>query len=412
MGAASAVLPAAIFAVRRAFAEKLSELSTGPADLSQLQQQYLLDPQLNYLNHASIGTMPKAVFEAQTQYALACERNPWLAIWGGEWDDPRESVRESSAAILGCDSAEIALTHNTTETFNILAQGLPWSPGDEVLFSNLNHPGASIAFQHKAKSLGYSVKRFELPLLELGRLSAAQFIQRYLDQINERTRLLVIPHIDNILGIRYPIAKLAAAARALDVEFIAVDGAQSAGMIDVDLQSLKVDFFATSPHKWLQAPKGLGLSYVERSMQDKLRPMWVTWGQRGWGNSARKYEDYGTRNLTEVLTLGDALTFHRQIPTVEREAKLQALWRYIQHRTDQCPSTDWLSPRDWRMGSAICSIKINKPAKAVAAQLFDRHQIVLRGFELQDINSLRLSPNIFSGEAAIDQFFHALNAMA
>ena len=92
--------------------------------------------------------------------------------------------------------------------------------------------------------------------------------------------MLVFPHVDNKVGLRMPVKELAAAARRRGVEYVSVDGAQAVGMVPVDLSDLGVDFYAMSPHKWLQTPKGLGIFYITNDRLGELRPMWTTWGQK------------------------------------------------------------------------------------------------------------------------------------
>ena len=101
--------------VGQAFAE---EVEVGGAT-------YSLGEGVTYLNHASIGTIPLAVQRAHRRYLEICEQNPWLHIWGEAWVEPLAEVRLRAASVLGCDAGEVALTHNTTEAFNLLAQGLP-----------------------------------------------------------------------------------------------------------------------------------------------------------------------------------------------------------------------------------------------------------------------------------------------
>jgi len=97
------------------------------------------------------------------------------------------------------------------------------------------------------------------------------------------------------------------------VEFVAVDGAQTAGMLPLDLAASGVDFYSTSGHKWIQAPKGTGLLYVRREVRENVAPMWMTWGQARWEGTVRVLEDYGTRNLAEILVLGDAIAFQNDL---------------------------------------------------------------------------------------------------
>ncbi len=125
---------AAFLETRHAFGSGLTELgkwSSSPDAFEKLQSQYSLSPEITYFNHASIGTIPVSVQKARQKYFEQCETNPWLYIWGGAWDEALQETRETAAQLLRCSSEEIAMTHNTTEGFNLLASGLPLGPGDE-----------------------------------------------------------------------------------------------------------------------------------------------------------------------------------------------------------------------------------------------------------------------------------------
>ena len=114
--------------VEEAFGAELASVASHPrsaAAWETLRDRYMLGSDVVYLNHASIGTIPRVVHEACVEYMRVCEANPWLYMWGGAWELPRESVRGKAAELFGADPDEVAITHNTTEGFNVLAQGLP-----------------------------------------------------------------------------------------------------------------------------------------------------------------------------------------------------------------------------------------------------------------------------------------------
>ena len=159
----SAAIVAALATARDTFASSLpfqnqesSQQPVSDADFEKLAESYSLKKGLGYLNHASIGCMPIPVQIAHAEYLRICESNPWLHIWGDAWKAPLSSVRQIVASVIGCDSDEVAITHNTTEMFNTLANGLPLEAEDEVLFSSLCHSGACIPFSHRAE-LGLSL---------------------------------------------------------------------------------------------------------------------------------------------------------------------------------------------------------------------------------------------------------------
>ncbi|MCG8606317.1 aminotransferase class V-fold PLP-dependent enzyme [bacterium] len=394
--------------VRSTLARSLSELvipSDDESSFAELAKEYMLGPDVTYFNHGSIGTIPKLIHRAHKGYLELCESNPWLYMWSEPWEEARAQTREKVARFLGCDSDELVFTHNTTEGFNLLAHGLPLSQEDEVLFSSLNHTGASQCWFHYGQTKGFSVKRFEFPIRETPALSHDDLVEIHAKQITEKTRVLVIPHIDNIVGIRHPVKALAQMAKAKGVEFIAVDAAQSVGMIPLNLDEMGIDFYATSPHKWLQAPKGTGLMYIRKSSRASLTPMWVTWGQNRWRGTARIFEDYGTRNLAEVLTLGDAVDFLEKLGLEEAQERRKALWTYFKRAVVSHPRMTWRSPKSWGLGSSLYAFEVaDVNSREFFQEMYRKHGFVFRPFHSESWNTVRMSLNVFNTYTEIDRF--------
>ncbi len=402
-----------LMAAQRAFAEALQDLAREAVDLtssfSRLREQYLLDPDVIYFNHASIGTIPRAVHHAHVRYLETCETNPWLHVWGGEWEEPRERVREDAAGLLGCAADDLVLTHNTTEGFNTLANGLALGPGDDVVFSSLNHDGASVCWSHAAEVQRFAVRRFAFPVRDVPRMTADDVLDVYDRHITSRTRVLVFPHVDNIIGVRYPVKRLAALAKSKGVDIVAVDGAQSVGMLEVNLRDLGIDVYCASPHKWLQAPKGLGLMYVRKELRSSLRPMWVTWGQRRWRGTSRIFEDYGTRNFPALLTLGDAIRFQQTLGAASKARRYQALWESFRAAAGETPNAEWRSPEHWSLATSLFAVEIRgRDSTDVFRDLRERHGFVFRAFNTQGLNTIRISPNVYTTEEEIGRFFEAV----
>ncbi len=396
-----------LLALDRAVAEGIAQAAgkAGSALPGGQEGVYTLDPDITYLNHASTGTIPRAVQQAHARYLELCESNPWAYMWGGEWEEPREAVRARAARLLRCEAAEVALTHNTTEGFNILAQGLPLGRGDEVVFSSLNHPGASICWFHQAEAKGFTVKQFDFPVGEMPNLTLDEVLDLHDRQISANTRVLVFPHVDNIVGLRHPMKELTALARSRGVEFVAVDGAQTVGMLPVDVAQAGVDFYAASPHKWVQAPKGTGLLYLKRDVQSTLRPMWVTWGQERWAGTVRIFEDYGTRNLPEVIALGDALDFQASLGEDAKASRYRTMWQGWRRAVDNAAHTEWRSPTSWELSASLYAIEVQG---ITSRDLFERmhreYGFVFRPFQTQGLNTVRISPNLVNSDMERELF--------
>ncbi len=398
---------AALVGARNVAAEALRQAAAA-GDWATLRSSYGLAPDVVYLNHASIGTMPKPLSAARNRYLDLCETNPWLYMWGGAWEEGREDTRARAGALLGCAPTDVAITHNTTEGFNLLAQGLPLEVGDEVLFSSLNHAGATVCWEQQAARRGFVTRRFDFPVLDAADLRAEDVVEIYAREIRDNTRVLVFPHVDNIVGVRYPLAAMAGRAHAAGVEFVAVDGAQTAGMLPLAIAESGVDFYSTSAHKWIQGSKGMGLLYVRSELQARVEPMWTTWGQSRWAGTIRAFEDYGTRNLAETLMLGDAITFQQDLGATRSAARLRRLHGYAQAAVDASPRLHWRSPRTWDDGASLYAIHVDHvDAGAASERIYASDGIVLRPFG-GELNTLRLSPNVITSEAEIDTFVRAV----
>lgn len=400
-----------LFDARRAAAR---EVEATPTELPLARDLYTLDPKITYLNHASIGTVPRPVQAARRRYLETCETNPWLYMWGPAWQQPREEVRAAAARLLGCEPDDVAIPHNTTEAFNLLAHGLPLGSGDEVLFSTLNHAGASVAWEVQAPARGFTVRRFDFPVARVPEMTPEEVVEVHVRALSPRTRVLVLPHIDNTVGLRHPVREIAAAARERGVRWIAVDGAQAVGMLPVDVGALGVDVYATSPHKWLQAPKGLGLVVLQPEIREVLRPMWVTWGQgrEDWQGTARVFEDYGTRNLPEVLALGDAIAFQERLGAEAKAAHHRRLWEHARAEVETRPGLVWRSPGRWDLSAALWAIEVEgRKSARVFERLFRDGGFVFRPFSTLGLEMLRISPNVASTTEDLDRLVAALTAV-
>lgn len=370
------------------------DLTDGEDAVRRLREQYMLSGDLIYLNHASIGTVPRSVHRAHAGYLELCETFPSLYVWGSVWREVMEDTRAAAAELLTCAPDDLAITHNTTEGFNVLAHGLPIGAGDEVLFSSLNHPGASVAWRGVAARRGYSVRDFTVPLDQVPSLTVDDVVALHEEAVGPNTRVLVLPHVDNMVGLTHPLPEIAAAVRARGVDFVVVDGAQSAGMIPVDLEASGVDAYSMSPHKWIQSPKGLGLFWVSSQIRDHLPRMWYrTSGDRIRG-SARKYEDYSTRAWPAVVALGDALDFQASLGEDEKGRRYARLWRHVHERTQTDERLRWRSPTDPALRSVLMSVEVvGARASALVAPLLEERGVVVRGFA-PPLNAVRISPNV------------------
>ena len=243
-------------------------------------------------------------------------------------------------------------------------------------------------------------------MLDVRDMSVDDVLNLYDQNISSSTRVLVLPHIDNVVGLVHPVKEIAQLARDKGVEIVAVDGAQSVGMLELNVSDLGVDLYCASPHKWLQSPKGLGLMYMRHELQDAVHPMWVTWGQARWRDSIRKFEDYGTRNLPELITLGDAIDFQLSLGTKAKVERYQHLWEVFRAAALESDHVIWCSPDTWPMSASLFAVEVrDKVSTEVSQSMYQDHGFVFRPFRTQGLNTLRISPNVYNTEDEIARFF-------
>jgi len=238
-------------------------------------------------------------------------------------------------------------------------------------------------------------------------LTEEEVVALHLEAIGPSTRVLVLPHVDNMIGLRHPIARIAAGARERGVRWVFVDGAQTAGMIPLDLAASGVDAYAMSPHKWIQAPKGLGLFWTTPALREAVPRLWMKAARPAPG--ARAYEDYSTRAWPAVVALGDALAFQEALGEEEKQRRYRAMWSILRDRATSDPALLWRSPSSWALGSMLVSVGVRgRPAPELGPLLLERHQIGVRAFG-PPLDALRVSPNVSTTD---EELLRALDILA
>lgn len=263
------------------------------------------------MNAANLCPMPTSVSEAGMRYAAQLDRSLSTAT-RKEIEAHKETTRSRLAKMLGTSADELAIVRNTSEANNVIAQGVPLAPGDEVVLWDQNHPSNLVAWQVQWERIGATVRVFAVPT-ETG--SIDEVIDLFLAAVGNKTKVVSFTHISNVTGFRLPAATICAAVRKRKSDVhIHIDGAQTWGAIDIDLGATGCDSFSGSAHKWFMGPREVGLLYVRGQSIERIWPNVVSipWGstKNEPPQGARKFDALGQRDDAAIASLVDAVAFH------------------------------------------------------------------------------------------------------
>lgn len=349
-----AAAPAAAMAARPLTLpdKSVEQLAADESFWRQVAAQYNITREVIQLENGNWGSMANPVLEAYERNVRRVNRdNSYYAR--REFVSEMERVRSRIARSLGASPEEIALTRNATEALQALIGGYNrLSPGDAVLFADLDYDAMQTAMQWLKVRRGVDVVSIDLP----EPATHQNLIDAYAAALkaNPRVRLMLLTHLSHRTGLVLPVAEIVALARQHHVDVI-VDAAHAWGQVDFKLDGLGVEFAGFNAHKWIGAPLGVGVMYIRRSRIGAIDPFM---GDASFpADDIRSRVHSGTSNFAAFMTVTDALDFHEAIGTPAKEARL----RYLRDLWAEplIESKEWqiLTPPDQRLYAGITSFR-------------------------------------------------------
>ena len=376
---------------------------------SALRRQWLLAPDHINLNCGSVGCVPMPVLRATIDHILYAEefRDPEYP-WFGYEESPRlKEVHETVAAFLHVSRDELALVRNATEANNVVANGLDLKPGDEVLLTDQEHPGGRCPWEQKAARFGVKLNTVSIPQPPA---TADEIVDRFEKALTPKTRLVFFSHITTVTGVILPAKEICAMAGNHGV-LTQVDGAHAIGQIPLDLHDIGCDFYTTSPHKWLMAPKGTGTLFIRES---RLKDLWANIATANWNNfdmKAYRFSWFGTSNLSVMVGLKAALDFHQQLGPEIVYARIHELASQVRERLLRFPQLRVVNASSDRFYGGMVTfepdaLKWKGDLKSVL-ELCAARNIRIAGAP----DHIRIATHIFTQPAELDAFFDALTTV-
>ena len=358
------------------------------------------------LNNGGVSPSPRIVTEALVRYIWQQEDATAYTMW--QILEPQsETIRTGLAEMFGCDREEIAITRNASESLEILLMGMDLKSGDEILTTTQDYPRMLTTLRQRERREGLVLKLIQIPIppKNLNEITAA-----FERGITNRTRVILIAHQINITGQITPVKAVCDMARARGIETI-VDGAHSFAQFDFRQKDLGCDYFGTSLHKWLFAPKGTGLLFVKRDRIEKIWPLMAAEPKQA--TDIRKFEEVGTHSAAPRLAIGEAILFHRGIGGKRKEERLRYLSRYWMNKLKDVPRVRFNTSFDPAQSCAIANVDIEgiDPVQ-IGNYLFDKHRIFTTPIVHEEFRGLRITPNVYTTLAELDRFSEIMETIA
>ncbi|MEV4442951.1 cysteine desulfurase [Streptomyces sp. NPDC049577] len=365
-------------------------VSTGTAskgfDAAALRADFptLKDEEI-YLDSVASSLTPRTVVEAMNEFYFTFRANVHRGVYDAslEASEHYEQAQAAIAAFIGAGPEELVLTLNTTAAINLIALSLDFSPGDEIVLSTLEHTSNMIPWSRLAARHGLRLRWYHPGV------QGVFDVEEFAPLINERTRLVTLTHVSNVLGTVVPVHDVARLCRAAGVPFL-VDAAQAVPHMPVDVRAIGCDFLAFSGHKML-GPTGIGGLYIRREWAERLTPAVLgggsidTTGRCGCPSLEECTIDYavfsdlphkwqaGTPPIAEALGLAEAARYLTALGPAAVAAHDRELMALALDGLSRIPGVRVYGPGKAEQMSSILSFNVGDHSPHDVGQLLDSH---------------------------------------
>ena len=310
-----------------------------------MKQHWTLDPEITYLNHGAFGAAPRVVLEKQNEYRAQMEREP-VRFFVRELEPLLDAARAELATFLDADPQGLAFVPNATTGVNAVLRSLDLDKFDELLVTTQEYNASRNALDYVAAINGAKVVVADIPFPIA---SPDVVVERVLEKVTDRTRLLLIDHVTSQTALIFPLQQLIDELQKRGIDTL-VDGAHAPGYLPLNLRQLNAAYYAGNLHKWVCAPKGAAFLYVRENRRAGIRPAVISHGanalRRDRSRFLLEFDWTGTFDPTPWLCVPDALRFMASL--------LPGGWPMIVHRNNELA----LRARD-----LLCdTLRIERPA--------------------------------------------------
>lgn len=392
---------------------ELKKEFNNPEDYWKLiRKQFPLKEGQTYFNNGTMGPTSSYVLEKMIDHMLYYNKEAATIDYkNGSGPEllsgyfPCEELRRKLGKIINCDFKEISITQNATFGMNYVGMGLDLKAGDELLNTNQEHGGGFGAWQTLAKRKGCIYKQATMPVPAN---DPQEIIDAIFKEITSKTKVIAIPHIVSVYGTVMPVKEICAKARRRGI-FTVLDGAQCVGQIDVDVKDIGCDAYYSSLHKWLLAPPGSGILYINK---DKVEDIWTTIASYNWDNQddhGFRLMQNGTGNPALITGFEAAVDFFNTIGKDRWLGRIKELGQHLRDGLKEMKHVTISSSTNEDMAAGITTYAVN----GMTGPELQKHMWNTERLQPRSVGKelLRHSVHIYNSKEEIDRALKVIDQL-
>ncbi len=372
-----------------------------------LRDQFLLDPDVAFLNHGSYGACPRPVFETYQRLQLELERQP-VEFLGRRHDEMLKNARASLGAYLNVEADDLIFVPNATTGINSVARSLALRPGDEILTTDHEYGAMNHTWQFMCGKTGACYVQHPIPLPVA---AVEEVVESFWQAVTPRTRVIFISHITSPTALILPVAEICRRAREAGIMTV-IDGAHAPGQIPLDVTALGADFYAGNCHKWLCAPKGSGFLYARPEHHRLIEPLVISWGWLPDSTFVSRNEWQGTRDISAFLSVPAAIEFQQANHWDEVRQRCHALASQTRQRLADLTGLASIAPdsSEWFAQMIAAPLPAND-TEVLKRRLYDEYRVEVPLTAWNGSNGIRVSFQGYNTQEDADRLVGALSVL-
>jgi isopenicillin-N epimerase len=373
--------------------------------LNDLNNLFLLDPTVTFLNHGSFGACPIPVFETYQNWQREMERQP-VEFLGRRHDALIQTAREKIGVYLNADPGDLVFVPNATVGINTIARSLKLEAGDEILTTNHEYGAIDYTWQFMCEQSGARYIRHPIPLPVS---TPEEFVDSLWSAVTPRTKVISISHITSPTALIFPVAEICRLAREAGI-LTMIDGAHVPGQLPLDIKALDPDFYSGNFHKWLCAPKGAAFLYVRRDHHSKIDPLVISWGNVPGADFVTRNGWQGTRDIAAFLSVPAAIHFQAEHGWDDVRLACHAMASEARGRLAELTGLEPISPDspEW-FGQMVTALLPPCDLVQVKARLYDEYRIEVPLTTWNGQNGIRVSFQGYNTAEDLERLMAALS---